>query len=126
MNKNTYRVIFNKARGLMMVVGEIVTAHSSVSRRAGSKRPHHVVTGTCFAKLNALSVFTTLALGTSVLIAPIVHADIIADANAPLHQQADVTTTANGIPQINITTPNAAGLSRNTFSRFDVDAQARY
>jgi len=100
MNKNIYRVIFNKARGLMMVVSEIVTGHSSVSSGAANKPLYHAALNARFAKLNTLSVFTTLALGTSTLIAPVAYADIITDTNAPLQQQADVTTTANGIPQI--------------------------
>jgi len=123
MNKNIYRVIFNKARGVMMVVSEIVTVHSGVSRGVINKPESHIGMPGRFVKLQPLFVFTVLALGATVLVVPSVQADIITDANAPLHQQASVTNTANGVPQINITTPNAAGLSRNTFSRFDIDNQ---
>ena len=47
-------------------------------------------------------------------------AQIIADHNAPKTQRPTVLTTANGLPQVNIQTPSAAGVSRNTYSQFDV------
>jgi len=63
------------------------------------------------------------ALGTMLLAVQPAQAEIIADSNAPVNQQATVTTTASGIPQVNIQTPSAAGVSRNVYSRFDVERQ---
>ncbi|MCH7345198.1 filamentous hemagglutinin N-terminal domain-containing protein, partial [Pelomonas sp. CA6] len=54
---------------------------------------------------------------------PWVHAQVKADPNAPKNQQATVLNSANGTPLINIQTPSAAGVSRNTYSQFDVNAQ---
>lgn len=48
------------------------------------------------------------------------RADIIADHSAPGSQQATVLSTANGLPQVNIQTPGADGVSRNQYSQFDV------
>ncbi|EFA0805562.1 filamentous hemagglutinin N-terminal domain-containing protein, partial [Escherichia coli] len=39
---------------------------------------------------------------------------------APGHQQPTITQTASGIPQVNIQTPSAGGVSHNTYSQFDV------
>ena len=50
-------------------------------------------------------------------------AQITADRNAPGPQQPTVLSTANGVTQINIQTPSAAGVSRNTYSQFDVTRQ---
>ncbi|HDP9855785.1 TPA: transposase domain-containing protein [Escherichia coli] len=42
---------------------------------------------------------------------------------APGHQQPTITQTASGIPQVNIQTPSAGGVSHNTYSQFDVGNQ---
>ncbi|MBP1315283.1 hemagglutinin repeat-containing protein [Herbaspirillum sp. 1130] len=59
--------------------------------------------------------------GAQLLTLPAAQAQIVADPSAPRSQQAVVVTTANGLPQVNITTPSAAGVSRNTYSQFDVN-----
>ena len=48
---------------------------------------------------------------------------IVADPNAPASQQPTVLTTGNGVPLVNIQAPSAAGVSRNTYSQFDVNSQ---
>jgi filamentous hemagglutinin len=48
-------------------------------------------------------------------------ADMVADGAAPQHQQPIITETANGVTQVNIQTPNSAGVSRNQYRQFDVD-----
>lgn len=49
--------------------------------------------------------------------------EIIVDAAAPTSQQPTLLNSANGTPQINIQTPTAAGVSRNTYQQFDIDSQ---
>ena len=123
MNKNSYRVIFNKARGLMMVVSEIVTSQRCVSTRADTTTRIKRRSPRIFAPLKAVTYLTQLALGLGVFTSPWLQADIIADNTAPINQQPAISTTANGITQVNIQTPNAAGLSHNVYSRFDVERQ---
>lgn len=48
---------------------------------------------------------------------------IIADPGAPKNQQPTIVNTANGLPQVNIQTPSAAGVSRNSYKQFDVDSR---
>ena len=47
-------------------------------------------------------------------------AQIVADPAAPRNQQPTVLRTPAGQPLVNIQTPSSAGVSRNTFSQFDV------
>lgn len=118
MNKNNFRVVFNRARGLMMVVAENVGVHSSVNN-------HIVPTTSCPMVLATLRplVFSMLVISSLVMMASPCHAVIIADSNAPANQQPIINETANGLPLVNIQTPSAAGVSRNTYQQFDVKSQ---
>ncbi|HHF1838575.1 TPA: filamentous hemagglutinin N-terminal domain-containing protein, partial [Haemophilus influenzae] len=71
--------------------------------------------------LNPIHFSLMLALGFVFL--PSVHAEVMAiraDKSAPGNQQPTVLQTANGLPQVNIQTPSAGGVSRNQYSQFDV------
>jgi filamentous hemagglutinin len=105
MNKQNHQLVFNAARGCIMVVSE-------AAQRQG-KRPG-CVTGQRVARSVALAWALT-GLG-----AALVHAQIIADPTAPGQQRPTVLGTPNGAPLVNIQTPSAAGVSRNTYQQFDV------
>ena len=67
----------------------------------------------------AFAVFAAFA--TLAALMPLASAQIVAYKAAPASQQPTVLTAGNGVPLINIQTPSAAGVSRNTYSQFDVD-----
>jgi filamentous hemagglutinin len=48
------------------------------------------------------------------------YAQVALDRGAPKSQQPTLSTAGNGVPLVNIQTPSAAGVSRNTYSQFDV------
>ena len=95
MNRHTHRLVFNKVRGVLMAVGEGARGVSKGGLRTG--------------------VAAALTLGSIS-----VHAQVKADPNAPGNQRPNILQTANGVVQVNIQTPSAAGVSRNTYSQFDV------
>ena len=115
MNKLLYRIIFNKARGMLMVVADI--ARSGQGKQARARRMQQAASRTC--TLSALRFSLLSALGCiSILPA---QAQIVANGQAPGNQRPTVVSTANGTPQVNIQTPSAGGVSRNNYSQFDVD-----
>ncbi|MFL4558967.1 hemagglutinin repeat-containing protein, partial [Yersinia kristensenii] len=115
MNKTLYRIIFNKARGMLMVVADI-----AASGRAASS-PSSGVGHTQHRRISALSALSfSLLLAWSCVSLP-AQANIVADASAPRNQQPTIISSANGTPLVNIQTPSSGGVSRNVYSQFDVD-----
>jgi filamentous hemagglutinin len=102
MNKNLHRIIFNAARGTRMAVQE--------TARSPGKAQSSTAAGTFAAALAAL-------MGM-----PLAHAQIVASPLAPGSQRPTVLAAPNGVPLVNIQTPSAAGVSRNTYSQFDIQA----
>ena len=113
MNKNLYRIVFNKTRGQLMAVAGTSRGPSAMQHGA-----QHTMAGVV-AIVRPLQYSMLLALG---LVSIAAHAQIVADPHAPRTQQPTVLTTGNGLPQVNIQTPSAAGVSRNTYSQFDVNS----
>jgi filamentous hemagglutinin len=69
----------------------------------------------------SLFVFVFAFLIPILLINVNATAQIRADATAPVDQRPTILQTGNAIPLVNIQTPSAAGVSRNSYSQFDVD-----
>ena len=142
MNAQCYRVIFNKARGMLMVVSESARSQgktgnpanggSEISQVAGASQTATQTNSTYQGgQLITLRSHVLLALGLATIVASSVsisnsaYADatnIVADRNAAANQQATILKSSNGTTQVNIQAPSAAGVSRNVFSQFDVGA----
>lgn len=100
-----------------MVVADIARsgrAGASPSSRTGYPRRQRI------CRVTSLAFSLWLASG---MVHSVSAADIVADHGAPGHQQPTITQTASGIPQVNIQTPSAGGVSHNTYSQFDVSHQ---
>ena len=136
MNTSLYRIVFNKARGCMMAVSELASSNAkgkdksqsaggSGSRSARQQARGDDGVGTFgFSKpvLKAINSLVLLAMMVPTLTAPMsAYAQVRSDPNAPGNQRPTVLNSANGLPQVNIQTPNANGVSRNVYGQFDVD-----
>jgi filamentous hemagglutinin len=110
MNKHQHRLVFNAARGQLMAVAECASAQGK-----GGSRPRAGGAASRFAARLGMTA-------SAVLLACVAQAQVIADPNAPAAQRPTVLAAPNGVPLVNIRTPSAAGVSRNTFSQFDVQS----
>ena len=137
MNAQCYRVIFNKARGMLMVVSEAARSQgktsnpseggSAVSQVAGGSQTAAQINGYYQGgRFMPLRAHMLLALGLATMVGSVSHnayadsTNIVADRNAAAAQQATILKSSNGTTQVNIQTPSKAGVSRNVFSKFDV------
>ncbi|MFN3809115.1 MAG: filamentous hemagglutinin N-terminal domain-containing protein [Roseateles asaccharophilus] len=114
MNRLQYRIVFNKQRGQLMAVAETANSQSKSSGQSPARRRRRAPRA--MAALGTLLLAGGVGLGSP----GAVWAQIRPDASAPKNQQPTVLTTANGTPLVNIQTPSAAGVSRNSYSQFDV------
>jgi filamentous hemagglutinin len=111
MNKNLFRIVFNRCRHLLMAVAEIVSPQGKTpgSRPAGHAPGRFALRGICFAAM--------LALGGAAF------ADgIVADPAALASRQPVVGQSANGVTVVQIAAPSAAGVSHNQYQQFNVGA----
>lgn len=128
MNNRLYRVIFNKHLGRLVVVSEKTNAQGKAGSQGGSETVINLAdsqTGTgvvqyCYGKWLTLTAAIFISLGTAQVAQADVQTQITADKTAAKNEQATVLTTANGLTQVNIQTPSAGGVSKNSFSQFDV------
>ena len=122
MNKRHYKVIFSRVLNQLVVVSELAKSQGKAQSENVSAEQEKTGLFSTALSLNPIHFSLMLALGF-VFLAPSVHAEdmaIRADKSAPNNQQPTVLQTANGLPQVNIQTPSAGGVSRNQYSQFDV------
>ena len=121
MNKRHYKVIFSRVLNQFVVVSELAKSQGKAQSENVSSEQEKTGLFSTALSLNPIHFSLMLALGFVFL--PSVHAEdmaIRADKSAPGNQQPIVLQTANGLPQVNIQTPSAGGVSRNQYSQFDV------
>jgi filamentous hemagglutinin len=117
MNKHRYCLVWNVARGLLQVASELVyRAHGGASTGAAASAKADVA-----ASVRPMRWGLWVAFGW-IGFASIASAQIATDHNAPGNQRPTVLGTPDSAPLINITTPSAAGVSRNTYTNFSVDS----
>lgn len=127
MNKHCHKIVFNRRRGILMAVAETAVGQGkSPGERSGGETGGGdgslKTRSGCRLHLDTLTFSLLLGFG-SALIVPAAAADIQADKSTPKSQQPVILQTGNGLPQVNIQTPTAHGVSVNQYRRFDVDTR---
>ncbi|MCX8578085.1 filamentous hemagglutinin N-terminal domain-containing protein [Gilliamella sp. B2717] len=124
MNRNLYRIIFNKARNVFIVVSELVKLHQMVASNKNKVGIIHQKHGSIYPakpfKIKPLIFISYIALGMVSLIDSCYATNIVADKTADRSQRPDIYQHSDGIKIINITNPSSSGVSHNKYTQFDV------
>ncbi|WP_080433649.1 hemagglutinin repeat-containing protein [Burkholderia ubonensis] len=114
MNKNHYRLVFSRVHGMLVAVEETASAAGKAGTGEARRTANHGgVRAVAQFALRLAAFGALIAAGAMPMWA---HAQIVgARPNAP-----SVIQTPNGLPQVNINKPSAAGVSLNTYNQFDV------
>ncbi|WP_025600556.1 hemagglutinin repeat-containing protein [Burkholderia sp. WSM2230] len=114
MNHRTYRLVFSRLRGMLVAVEETAAAtgkgHGEIS---ATRHPQMEASHTSRFALRSIVLAALVLLGA-------VPAVTVAQIVAAPGSGAQVMSTQNGLPQVNIARPSGAGVSVNSYSQFDV------
>lgn len=112
MNKNNYRLVFSRVRGMLIAVEETANASGNAGR------------GEVVSADRAPLVFARFALRHAAFAVLVMAGAMPMWANAQIAgggaHAPSVIQTQNGLPQVNINKPGSAGVSLNTYNQFDV------
>jgi len=116
LNRHCHRIIFNVRREQRMAVAETTQSNgksASGENQAPVTKSHRATSVHKYRRTMLAVSFATTAL-------PMALAQVIADPTAPASQRPTVLSDSAGRLLVNIQTPSAAGLSRNSYKQFDV------
>ncbi|MGQ6291276.1 hemagglutinin repeat-containing protein [Serratia sp. IR-2025] len=117
MNKHCYHLIFSRTHGELRVVSEL-------ARSCSSEPGQRIGSGITAGRRLWVTVRRPVwLLGLLMFAGPVMADGIVADGGANPSLRPEIINTQNGLPQVNITAPNQAGVSHNQYQQFDVDTK---
>lgn len=122
MNKQFYRTKFNAKLGTYIAVSELAKSHQGDTspRIKASIQSNNAVTETSIAATGQRTLKQlVLALSALMAISPI-YANVVVNNNAAAAHKATVLKEGNAA-NVWITAPSASGVSRNSYTHFDVN-----
>ena len=124
MNKSFYRIVFNRIRGLFVVVSDITQSHHVVVSKGQQGKGIHVnnnsIDNPRSYLLKPLVFLSYVALGLVSMTGVSYANNIVVDQRANQAQRPTIQGLPNGVTQIDITAPNNDGVSHNKYTQFDV------
>ncbi|MDQ5905139.1 MAG: filamentous hemagglutinin, partial [Pseudomonadota bacterium] len=97
MNANRHRIVFNRARGLLMAVAEIACAQGKSP--ANSNGPAAAAPpGFSLARLRPAAFAALLACGAQLAFMNTASAQVVAYTAAPASQRPTILSAGNGVP----------------------------
>lgn len=112
MNYGAYRLVFSKLRGMLVAIEETSTAAGKTGQ-GETTTGHRAARGTVSRFAMRHAAFGALIFAGAT---PLVFAQIVPTPGT----STQVIQTQNGIQQVNVARPSAAGVSMNTYGQFDV------
>ncbi|WP_244849996.1 ShlB/FhaC/HecB family hemolysin secretion/activation protein [Caballeronia sp. SL2Y3] len=117
MNNGIYKLVFSRVRHMMVAVADFATGQGA---QGGSATQRGSVASSLSIgsslPMRAVAFAAMLLLGTAMSVS---QAQIVAAPGSA----AQVIQTQNGLQQVNIAKPSAAGVSLNNYSQFDIPSK---
>ncbi|OCF95726.1 two-partner secretion domain-containing protein [Gilliamella sp. wkB308] len=124
MNKSFYRIVFNRIRGLFVVVSDIAQSHHVVVSKGQQSKCVHIKNDSKKSAqsylLKPIVFLSYVALGFVSMTGVSYANNIVVDQNANIAQRPTIQGLPNGVTQIDIAAPSNNGVSHNKYTQFDV------
>ena len=124
MNKGFYRIVFNRVRGMFVVVSDIAQSNHVVVSKGQQGKCIHIKNDSMKTAqsylLKPLVFLSYVALGLVSMTGVSYANNIVVDQKANQAQQPTIQGLPNGVTQIDIAAPTKGGVSHNKYTQFDV------
>ena len=117
MNQHAYKLVFNQKRGMLVAVSEVAVNHSKEPNSGQTQGSSGHTSGTAQRiKHGMVMLLMAFQIWQPLLAAPVA----ITPDNTQAGSKPTVSAANNGVPVVNIISPNNQGVSINQFKEYNV------